>query len=115
MTVYQETGNRLPLISLGGIQSNRGWGRNMETQVFTGLGLGDGDATLILVDNPRRIAAIIYNGGGGQLAIKAVGNSWNLVIQPFGTFQIDQNFPFTGAIEAWTDVAAIATVMEISI
>lgn len=113
MTAYQETGNRLPIISLGGIQSNRGWGRNIEISATPVLGLYAG-IQQIMPDNPRRISAIILNNTPGVVFLSAPGNDWYLLLQPGGSLQIDNNFPYTGPILAFGDALAANNILNIA-
>jgi len=116
MPYYQESGSGESLISLGGIRSLRGWGRRFDVASYQAGGTVP--YVNILQDNPKRIAAIIQNIGPDSIAVQAPGNDWLFIITSGGSFQIDENFPFTGALLAYAvgpTYASSVTVIETSL
>jgi hypothetical protein len=114
----RETGSNIALVSLGGVIGQKGFGRTVDTNIFT---VTAGVMYYVLTPNPKRISAIIMNNGdaanpGAALAVYVgENNAGPFVLCEFGTFQIDSSFPWTGSvyvayIGAFSPVVAIAEV-----
>jgi hypothetical protein len=113
-----ETGSLVPLISLGGVTGRLGLGRVMDSGLIT---VTAGTMFYVLYANPKRISAIIINNGdtanpGAGVAVYVGENAQGpFFLSEYGTFQIDKNFPWTGAvyvayIGAFTPVVAFLEV-----
>jgi hypothetical protein len=107
------------LVSLGGIRGKPNFGRVLSSNSFT---VGVGTFQVASVSNPQRVAAIIENlddgaAPGSQLYVYLGGlNTIPFILQPYGTFQIDKNFPWTGDI--WVNSNAgspICVINEVSV
>lgn len=101
---YTETGNLLPLLSLGGVLAQPGQGRTISSNSFTlSTVLG---AQQIMDSNPKRISAVIQNvddlaSPGSYIEVFLGGlNTIPLILAPYGTLQIDRDFPWTGCVWA---------------
>lgn len=101
-----ETGNLLPLYSLGGIKSLTGHGRTISGNSMV---LGINSTIPLLVSNPKRIAAMIQNIGAITVSIY-FDTQFICQILPGGTLQIDTNFPWIGSVSGLTG-AQSPTVM----
>ena len=120
--IYIEPGNRLPIISLGGIVSNEGQGRIIRSiNATTGSG-ADGNDYQILDSNPKRISCIIQNlddaASAGSLVEVYLGsvNTIPITLGTLGTLQIDRDFPCIGAIIiAAASGAPVVAVVEIGL
>lgn len=97
-TVYYEPGNLLPVVSLGGVVSLPGKGRIVTSYSVVAT------APIVLASaNPKRISAIIQNcddgANPGMKAYVFLGNATPpIILLPFGTLQIDRDFPWIGDI-----------------
>lgn len=117
MPVYFESGNQLPLLSLGGVISQAGQGRNITSNSVTITG-----PTQLAPANPKRIAAVVQNIGDPALPGCTVGvyfGSLNVIpvtLGVMGTIQIDTNLPWIGEIDVVANAGApVCTIMEINI
>ena len=101
---YSEGGNQLPLISLGGVQSQTHQGRIIASNSLTISG-----PVILALGNPRRIALIVQNIDdpahlGSYVEVYLGGlNSIPIFLAPYGTLQIDRDFPWIG--EVWVAAA----------
>jgi hypothetical protein len=97
----RETGSNQKLISLGGVIGQAGLGREVNTTLLT---MAVGVLQYALAANPKRISALIVNNGDVALASQYVGvyigenNTGPFFLTEFGSFQIDENFPWTGSV-----------------
>ncbi len=100
--VSLEGGYNGQLVSLGGIRGLPGQGRKISGQNLTGNG-----AIQILSPNLRRIAVIIQNQSGleVELILRDTLTSYRIKLEDHGTFQIDDNFPWTGSVMAYAGAA----------
>ncbi len=110
-----EQGYKGVLVSMGGVISKPGLGRKIEgTQFVTTVAL---TTYLILPANSQRISAIIQNLTSDTVALllddSAGANP--IVLQPYGVFQIDNNFPWTGNVHAYSTVAGSINILEVSV
>lgn len=86
----------IPLVSLNGIEGRRYAGREADTNQYTNVGT---TPMILLTENSLRQAAIIQNLGPATLSINLPeSGGYPLQLLPNGTFQIDNNFPWTGAV-----------------
>ena len=118
MGIQLESGNLLPLVSLGGIVSQVNQGRavdgNQNSVVYsTG-------AVQILWDNPRRISDIIQNLGPDSVVVYMTGSTpaigCGLLLPVNASLQIDRDFPWTGAMfSAAGATGSLVNVVEVSI
>jgi hypothetical protein len=96
--VFVEPGNRLPLISLGGVVSLQGQGRIVTSTSVVAT------APIVLASaNPKRISAIIQNcddgANPGMKVYVFMGTATPpIILLPYGTLQIDRDFPWIGDI-----------------
>jgi hypothetical protein len=109
MALQLESGNRLPIVSLGGNVSAPGQGRVLDINQYNA-----GSPIIILQDNPNRISAIIQNDGPSVAVIYAPNNSGSIQLVAYGTLQIDRDFPWTGPIMA-SGTNCLVTVAEVSL
>lgn len=103
----RESGYEGLLVSLGGVKSQLGRGRI--TRSFEG-NITSTLKQMILPNNPKRISAIIENipnTTGIYLYISFTGTGLTVSLAPGGSFQIDQNFPWTGPV--WAQPASVGT------
>jgi hypothetical protein len=120
--IYYEPGNRLPLISLGGVVSLPGQGRIVRSISAT-IGTGaDGNLYQVLDANPKRISCVIQNtddgAAPGSLVTVRLGsvNTIPITLTTLGTVQIDKDLPFIGAIIISAAAGApVVTVQEIGL
>jgi hypothetical protein len=120
--IYYEPGNKLPLISLGGVVSIPGQGRIIKSiNATTGTG-ADGNLVQILDSNPKRISCIIQNiddpvavGSNVSVYLGSV-NTIPITLGTLGVLQIDKDFPCIGAIIISAAAGApVVTVQEIGL
>lgn len=99
--IFYEPGNNLPLLSLGGVVSQTGQGRVVQSNSAT---MSPG-AQFAIPPNTKRISMIIMNVGDGSQAggfINIFIGSLNTIpvyLQPGGTLQIDRYFPWIGEVD----------------
>ena len=119
-----EAGHSGAIVSLGGIIDRTGQGR--KPRQVGGTLVAAAAPVIILDQNQRRICAIIQNTGTNNLRIafgKALGVQWwwwnypdgILTIVPMGSFQIDNNIPWTGDISAESDLGTTYNIIEVSV
>lgn len=110
-----ESGYSGVLVSLGGIMQTGGTGRESNNTAWSLITT----TSTILETNPKRIAALFVNQGPGKvwLSLKATSAAnEGVFLAPNGSFQIDQNLPWTGCISAITDTnGTILTILQISV
>lgn len=120
MARYLEPGNLLPVVSLGGVISNPGLGRVVDVNNIT----LNGTAFVLSVSNPKRISAIVQNiddaAHPGAHALIYLGglNSIPIDLTPYGTLQIDKDFPWIGEIDGATGTGGttpVITIVEIGL
>jgi hypothetical protein len=111
----QESGYNGKIISLGGVEGIESRGR----QLNSGVLITDPAFILqVLPDNPRRISALLQNSDAAiPLYIIFGDQSGNIAFylaagQPF---QIDQNFPWTGAVYAGCAAGSTLNFTEVSV
>jgi len=113
MSIVIESGNLLPIVSLGGVVSQPGKGRQVESQQLT--------VTAVVVlspDNPKRISMIIQNiTTGTDILLVYFGNAatYPFSLNPGGVLQIDRTFPFTGPILVQSVTSCVMTSLEVSV
>lgn len=92
----QESGYSGELVSLGGVRGIRFRGRQCDSATYT---LVTGDNQSVLVENGRRISAIIQNVDDVDAVDVRLGDGPVFVrIYPHGSLQIDSDFPWTGYV-----------------
>ncbi len=118
--VNREPGNAEVIVSLGGVKSTHGRGRIVSVDTAN-VGLATG-ATLLWPNNPLRLSALVQNISDGATVLLYIGSPFltgtpqTLYLFPHGSFQIDQDFPWTGPVYATTGgLAADIQFAEISI
>jgi hypothetical protein len=116
VAVYVEPGNRLPIISLGGVVSLPGQGR-----VVTSTSVVATNPIVLASSNPKRISAIIQNADdGANPGMKVyvfLGNTTPpIILSPYGTLQIDKDFPWIGDIIVGASAnSPVVTMLEIGL
>jgi hypothetical protein len=105
-----ESGNRFPIISLGGIVSQNQQGRDIESNQINVQ-----TATVLAVDNPKRISLILQNLGTVNAVIVFPATGSGITLAPLGTLQIDHNFPWTGVVIGTASVLCGISVTEVSV
>jgi hypothetical protein len=110
-----EAGNAGLLISLGGIIGRIGAGREIASDYLTSVG---GNYVQVLDSNPKRLSAIVQNRGTDLLLVAfgemSVSGS-AILIDPHGSFQIDQNFPWTGPVFVTSPTNVDFSIFEVSV
>jgi len=86
-------------VSLSGIVGSKGFGRGINV---TTVALADSTMVPILGSNPQRSWAIIQNPNASAITIY-IGNITvpSFILAQYGTFQIDINAPWSGAVSAY--------------
>ena len=112
MAAFSESGNLLPILSLGGVVSQPGKGRKFDTIQYN---VSTPAYPQVLNDNPERISALIQNLGPDNVAINAPGTQASITLTLLGVLQIDRNFPWTGPMLATSPGVALLNVTEISL
>lgn len=105
-----ESGNNLPLLSLGGVVSQYNQGRDIEQNQINVQG-----STALLTDNPKRISAILQNIGTVVVYISFPGSTSAITLSPLGTLQFDKDFPWTGIVIGSSSVLSGVSVTEVSV
>jgi len=91
----QESGYNGQIVSLGGVKAQYGHGRQSVSKTIFGVAEEE-----VLGDNPGRVCAIIQNRAGVNVTVSlGKDDSGSFVLLPNGSFQIDQNFPWTGSVD----------------
>lgn len=118
MPRHFETGNILPILSLGGVQSKNGQGRVVDSDDVT---QAPGYPPFVIPSNPKRISLLIQNVGdvtnptaaGATIDVSLGGlDTIAIVLGPLGTLQIDSNFPWTDSIVITSGNAAFSPVVN---
>jgi hypothetical protein len=105
-----ESGNLLPILSLGGVVSKVGQGRQLDQNQINVQ-----TATVLLLDNPKRISAILQNLGPTDVVISFPGSASGFTLAAYGNLQINRDFPWTGIVIGTSAVLTGVSVTEISV
>jgi hypothetical protein len=94
---FFEVGYNGILVSLGGIQGPQGKGRVIRSESTVAV---SGEWLLLMSANPKRISAIIQNLSATELLGVYGGDPQanQIYLLPYGTFQIDKEFPWIGEV-----------------
>jgi len=110
--IVQEAGCLVPLLSLGGILSKSGRGRQMMYDTIAATVAG----ASLLHANLLRISAILQNVDTVDITVSFYPDLGGLVLKPGGSIQIDKDFPWTGPAYASVAVGtANVSVHEVAI
>lgn len=114
MAISRESGCLGREQSLGGLWSKDGAGRLCESQNLT---VTTAAVLRVLSENQRRICALIENRGTGVLTLDfGASGIYSIAIRDGGSFQIDDNFPWTGIVNAIAETASCTVwATEVSI
>jgi len=115
MAVVRESGYNGRLVSLGGLLSLEGQGRECDSKIVP---LIVSAWTRLLENNPRRISALIQNVDNSLTVAVIIGDDSGggyFHLEPKGTLQIDENFPWTGPVIAYQAAAMNMSVAEVNI
>lgn len=113
--VTREPGRQGSIISLGGVQGPDHAGRSGRDGVAV---IAAATPTLFLEVNVNRIAAIITNAGANPAVIQfglGSGNNEGVYLLPNGSFQLDVNFPWTGALCCQSALGTTLSYLEVSV
>ena len=116
-SIYRETGHQgTPIISLGGVPGLPNHGRIIR-KFWNNVLIPD---VQITGDNPRRISCLIMSDASSpdylDICLGLNDGSNPITLWPGDSLQIDKDFPWTGAIYAYSSaLGALLNSVEISV
>lgn len=97
MPIAKESSYNGQLKSLGGVLGTMNFGRQVETDSLT----ADTTARVLVPENLRRLS-LLFQNTGAQIVYWSVHTGSYMAVLPGQSAQIDENFPWTGAVEVIT-------------